>query len=93
VGHHADQYGAAATLYYLLTGQYTYDFPADDLQECLSTVLHEDARPIDELRPDVPDGLADVIHRALDRDPDSRYPDAQAMRRALAPWATSERSE
>src|SRR5262249_21713353 len=87
VGPKADQYGAAATLYYLLTGSYTYDFPEDDVQECLRMVLQDDARPIDELRPDVPDELAVVNHRALDREPDHRFPDAAAMREALAPWA------
>lgn len=87
VGPQADQYGAAATLYYLLTGRYTYDFPEDDVQECLRIVLHDDARPIDELRPGIPEALAAVIHRAPDREPDERFPDAAAMRKALTPWA------
>jgi eukaryotic-like serine/threonine-protein kinase len=89
VGPEADQYGAGATLYYLLTGEYTYDFPEDDFQECLRIVLHEDARPISEVRPDVPQGLAAVIHRSLARESTERFPDAESMRQALLPWCAS----
>jgi serine/threonine-protein kinase len=87
VGPEADQYGAGATLYYLLTGQLIYDFPDDDGSECLRIILQEDPRPIRELRPDVPDGLAEVVHKSLAREPSDRFPDAITMREALAPWA------
>ena len=87
VGPEADQYGAAATLYYLLTGSYTYDFPDDDVPECLRIVLQEDARSILEVCPQLPTGLAAVIHKALAREPSERFEDAKAMRQALSPWA------
>ena len=36
--------------------------------------------------PDLPHGLADVIHQALTRDPEKRFADVKAMREALEPF-------
>jgi serine/threonine-protein kinase len=82
----ADLYGVGATLYSLLTAQHPYDFP-DRPEECFAMILKQDPRPIRRLRPEIPERLAKVIHRALARDPDDRFPDADAMRKALTPWA------
>jgi serine/threonine-protein kinase len=86
VGPAADLYGVGATLYSLLTGQLPYDLP-DTTRECFAMIIHQDVRPIRSLRPDVPEELADVIHRALSREPEDRYADASTMRRELAHWA------
>jgi serine/threonine-protein kinase len=77
-----DQYAAAATLYNLLTGRYVFDFPEDRIERLL-LILQADPVPIRRHRPDVPEGLAAVIHRALTRDPAARFADAAQMRRAL----------
>ena len=66
----ADQYAVAATLYNLLTGRHVHDFPAA-FQERLLLILNEKAVPIRSRRPEVPEGLARVIHRALAKDPAS----------------------
>ena len=87
-GPAADLYGAGATLYYMLTGQVPYDFP-DNLQDLLRMIHNEAPRPIREVRPDVPEDLADVIDKALAREPEDRHPDAESMRRALARWGGS----
>jgi serine/threonine-protein kinase len=81
----ADQFAAAATLYFLLTSQCIHDFPLEISQQLLR-ILQHDAVPIRERRPEVPPGLAAVIHRALDRNPEKRFPHAAAMRKALGPW-------
>jgi serine/threonine-protein kinase len=78
----ADQYGAAATLYVLLTGTHAYDLPKDYVHGMLA-VLSDDPVPIRLRRPDVPEELAVLIHRALARLPEERFADAQAMRYAL----------
>ena len=83
---HVDQYAAAATLYYLLTGCYIQDFPRDVARR-LVMVLEGDTIPLYSRRSDVPEGLAAAIHRALARDPDKRYPDVAAFRAALLPFA------
>ena len=46
-------------------------------------MLHEDPVPLRARRRDLPAGLADVIHRALTREPAERFPDVQGMRQGL----------
>ena len=82
----ADQYSAAATLYNFLTDHYIYDFPKK-LHAKIMKILLEDPVPILARRPDLPEGLAAIIHRALARDPQARYPSVREMRRALLPFA------
>ncbi len=82
----ADQYSAAATLYHFLTDQFIYDFPKT-LHAKIMKILLDDPVPIRDRRPDLPKGLAAIIHRALARDPQARYPNAREMRRALLPFA------
>ena len=82
----SDLYGAAAALYRLLTGQGMWDErPSSD--DPLLLVLHQPPVPIQHRRPDLPDGLAFVIHKALARDPRDRFADARQMRRALRHFA------
>jgi serine/threonine-protein kinase len=81
-----DLYAVAATLYRLLTNRYIYDLPGN-LQMALLKVLQEDPVPIRERREDIPRALADVIHRALAKEPDKRFPNAKSMRKALLPFA------
>jgi serine/threonine-protein kinase len=49
-------------------------------------VLEADPVPIQSRRGDLPRGLAEVIHRALARDPDDRFTDVAAMSTALEPF-------
>jgi serine/threonine-protein kinase len=78
----ADQYAAAATLYNLLTGRYVYDLPPQAERQ-LAMILQDDPVPILRRRRDLPRGLANVIHRALTREPAGRFPDVKEMRKAL----------
>ena len=83
----ADQYATAATLYRLLTGHYLYDFEELPEQQRLSTILLDDPVPIHDRRPDIPAALARVTHRALQKDPTARFPDATTFRDALLRFA------
>ena len=69
----SDQYSAAATLYWLLTGHHAYDFPRPVYLQ-LAALMNNEPIPIQNRRPDIPDKLATVIHRAMSRDPENRYP-------------------
>jgi serine/threonine-protein kinase len=82
----ADQYNAAATLYNFLTDRFIYDFPTR-LHAKIMKILLEHLVPIRNRRPELPAGLAAVIHRALARDPQARYSFVREMRRALLPFA------
>jgi serine/threonine-protein kinase len=81
----ADQFSAAATLYHLITGGYIYE--ADSYDELFRRMLTEDPVPVLRRRPDLPSGLAPVIHRALARRPEDRFPDVGTLAVALTPFA------
>jgi serine/threonine-protein kinase len=82
----ADQYGAAATLYYLLTRHIPFR-SHDTLDELLRMILEAKPIPVRDRRPDVPEALAKAIHRALAKDPEKRFPDVRSFRKALAPFS------
>ncbi|HWG45615.1 MAG TPA: FHA domain-containing serine/threonine-protein kinase [Gemmataceae bacterium] len=82
----ADQYSAAATLYKILTDRHTHDFPKD-IGAQLAHIVTMDPVPITERNPDLPAKLAEVIHKALSREPEDRYPDVMAFRQELKRFA------
>jgi len=79
----ADQYALAATLYTLLTGQHIFDFPAETPRQ-FSVILRQTPVPIQTRRPDVPDGVAAALHKALARNPANRFENVAAFRKALS---------
>ena len=80
-----DLYAAAATLYFVLTGEFIYDGVGNSF-EIVDIVLNKSPIPIRSRRPEIPQGLADVIDRGLSREPQDRFPDAASLRRALRPY-------
>jgi serine/threonine-protein kinase len=80
-----DLYASAATLYYLITGQFIYDQVAEG-GDLIRMLLEESPVPIEQRRGDIPSGLAAVMAKCLSRDPADRYPTAAAMRLALRPF-------
>lgn len=82
-----DLYAAGASLYWLLTGEYVYDFNAKGRhgrrKDPFLVVLEDKVVPIRRRDPSVPEPLAKAIRRALKRDPEARYETAAQMRRAL----------
>jgi serine/threonine-protein kinase len=82
----ADQYSAAATLYYLLCGSFVHDLRGPIAAQ-LDVILKAAAVPLRERRPDLPADLAAVVHRALARAPEDRYESVFAFREALLPFA------
>jgi serine/threonine-protein kinase len=80
----ADQYATAATFYTLITSQYVYELPPNDIQKQLLQILIEEPIPLRKRLPSAPKELEVVLKKALMRDPESRYPDMAAFRAALA---------
>ena len=80
-----DLYSTAATLYYLITGQFIYDQVAEG-GDLIRMLLEEPPVPIQSRRPEVPTALANVLAKGLARDPADRYPTASALRRAIRPF-------
>jgi serine/threonine-protein kinase len=81
----ADQYAAAMTLYNLLTGQYAFDAP-QQLKVWISMILEDEPVPIRTRRPEIPQELADVIHRGMQKEVKDRFPDVRSLRLALKPF-------
>jgi serine/threonine-protein kinase len=80
-----DLYAVGATLYYQLAGRFPHDF--NKRKDRLAIILEDAPVPLSRVCPAVPAGLAEVVHRALARDPHDRFADAEAMRQALLPFA------
>ncbi|MCL4559987.1 MAG: serine/threonine-protein kinase [Chloroflexi bacterium] len=75
-GPYSDQYAFAATLYTLLSGQR----PVDAVQRLLGQAT---LTPLQSLRPDIPQTIADAIQRGLAVRPDERFPNITDMVKVL----------
>ena len=85
-----DIYSAGATLYFLIAGRFPHEFPPD--QSVFSVILNDDVTPLASVCSEVPAELAELVHRALARNPADRFSSAQSMRRALLPFSRSPES-
>ena len=77
-----DVYATGVVLFEMLTGRPLYEG-----DEPVAVAIAHQTAPIPDvraIRPDVPAELAAVVRKALAKSPSDRYPDAGALRRALA---------
>jgi serine/threonine protein kinase len=72
VDHRSDIFSFGIVLYEMATGR--VPFKGESRVETMHAVIHERARPVRELNPRIPPRLATLIERALEKDPDARYP-------------------
>lgn len=82
----ADQYSAAAVLYNLLTNQFTHNLPNTSGAQ-IAHIVTTAPTPITKRRSELPAKLVAVIHKALSREPEDRYPDVKAFRQELKQFA------
>lgn len=80
----ADQYGAAATLYNLLSARPLHD--TNNAVQLIESIRTRDAVPLERRRAGLPEEVRTAVHRALQRDPRRRFPTVQAFRDALLPY-------
>jgi streptogramin lyase/predicted Ser/Thr protein kinase len=76
----ADVYALGCLLFYILTGVAPYRRDSDEAT--LYAHLHDAPPDARALTPDVPPALAEVVERALAKDPDDRFPSAGDLGRA-----------
>jgi eukaryotic-like serine/threonine-protein kinase len=82
----SDIWSIGIILYQLLDGK--SPFAGTTMGETIGKVLTHDAPPIRRSRPDVPEGLAAVLDRALQRDRERRYRNVAELALALAPFGS-----
>ncbi len=87
VDQRSDLYSVGAIIYELLAGRTPYTSDTGEFTEILYKIFTTEPDPLTSLRPDVPEGLAAVVHRALTRDLNIRFPTAVDFAEALAPFA------
>jgi serine/threonine protein kinase len=80
----ADIYSLGCTLYYLLSGR--PPFSASSLGAILMAHNTQEARPLNLLRPEVPEELAAVVRKMMAKSPAKRYQTPLEVVQALAPF-------
>jgi serine/threonine-protein kinase len=77
VDSRADLWSLGLTLFEALTNRRLFTHRSE--REVMEAVLDEPIPSVATLRPDLPDGVAPIVARALERDIDRRYQSAAAM--------------
>jgi serine/threonine protein kinase len=77
----SDMYSLGATLFYLLTGR--PPFVAHGRTDAMRAHLEQPVPDVRAFRPGVPDGLAQAITKALDKDPGRRFGSMEQFSRLL----------
>ena len=85
VDQRTDIYSLGVILYEMLTG--TRPYPGENYNEVLYNLFTTEPARVESLRPGVPAGLCDAVHRAMDREARNRFDSAAALADALVPYA------
>jgi serine/threonine-protein kinase len=77
----SDLYSLGIVSYQMLTGELPFNAPT--VAGVLMKQITEMPPSLEERRPDCPEDLALAVMRCLEKDPENRWPSADALRRAL----------
>jgi serine/threonine protein kinase len=77
----SDLYSLGIVAYQMLTGDLPFNAPS--VAGILMKQITEAAPDLRRIRPDIPEDLALAVARCLEKDPQNRWPTADALRRAL----------
>ena len=90
VNARSDVFSFGVVLYELLAG--CRAFAGDSDWSAMNALVHQQPRPLSEIRPGLPDALVQIVGRCLEKDPALRYPSAVELLgdlRALVPSKSS----
>ena len=73
----ADIFSLGSVAYTLLTGRPPFQAPT--IPGIVHRVVYEEPEPLSRLVPNLPDGVERVLARAMAKDPEARYPTAEAF--------------
>lgn len=82
VDHRSDLFSLGSAMYFMCSGR--PPFRAEHALAILNRICTTEHRPVEEVNPDIPAELADVIDRLLSKQPASRFHDAKAVERHVA---------
>ncbi len=77
----SDLYALGAVMFQLLTG--SPPFPNAEIPELFKAIRLQPAPRIKDLRPELPDGVSDIVERLLRKEPSQRYQSGQELASAL----------
>jgi serine/threonine-protein kinase len=83
----SDLYSLGIVTYQMLTGELPFNAPS--VAGILMKQITEAAPDLRRKRPDIPEDLALAVARCLEKDPQNRWPTADALRRALESRTTT----
>jgi serine/threonine protein kinase len=84
----ADVYALGASLYFLLAGH--PPFPTGTVSQKLLWHRTKDPTPIRQIRPEVPEGLAAIIAKMMQKDPNARYNTPGEVAAELERWVPAQ---
>jgi serine/threonine-protein kinase len=82
----ADVWSIGVVLFELLAG--TVPFKAASITGLIASIVSDAPRSLKQLRPEVPDGLTEVIDGCLQKNRDQRIQSVQELAKRLAPFAS-----
>ena len=86
--HRSDQYSFGVTCYHMFAGQ--PPFPGKNSVSIAVQHLKENARPLSEIRQDLPVELCAIIHRMMEKSPERRFQTPDELEKALERLCTAD---
>jgi eukaryotic-like serine/threonine-protein kinase len=83
--HRVDLYAAGVILYESVTGE--VPFNADTFNELLFKIVLEQAKPVEQVVPNLDPNFAAIVNKSMAREPSQRFQNAREFQQALEQWA------